>query len=544
MKRACIHMLGTVAAAALMLTPSNNASAKILFVETFSTGEVPDPTVWKVSDTPDEGLDFYLQEDVAGQGPGDGLLVIAGTVEGGSPKWGDQIYTLESFPRGENIRVSYRMWVKFGTNALAGFHGGFHHTDSGPIYNTFEAGVDYTYTDLRWGEAIGQGYPNGIQGGASLTGLNSNFAAGNTKNGSLLIETTLGDERGARLGWYKTDRNSVNNNFNASEIDTIGLMTQPGGSRVTGDRESAHIGFGNNDNNFGSVYIDDIFIENDEIANPGGPWVLYVGSTRDYRPTSNQGGHQSPGGDFRLRWLLEQRGYNVEYKNGWDATAADAEGKVAVLISSTASSGVVLDTFTNSPVGVMTWNNGLFDDLNLTNAAGATTAEQTSITIDSPDHPLAAGKSGTVTVAVNFDAYRSGAPQAEATGALKIASIVGQPDHTAILAYEAGSQMDNGATAPARRVGYFLGVFRSGETLTDDGKDLFMAAVDWVAGGAAPPDILGDINGDGVLNVADITLLGNLLDAETPPPSSVGDVNGDSQVDEQDLSALANLIVD
>jgi len=57
------------------------------------------------------------------------------------------------------------------------------------------------------------------------------------------------------------------------------------------------------------------------------------------------------------------------------------------------------------------------------------------------------------------------------------------------------------------------------------------------------PDVLGDINGDGVINVADVTMLANLVTEGTPPPVAVGDVNDDGVVDELDVQALAELIV-
>jgi hypothetical protein len=58
-----------------------------------------------------------------------------------------------------------------------------------------------------------------------------------------------------------------------------------------------------------------------------------------------------------------------------------------------------------------------------------------------------------------------------------------------------------------------------------------------------PPGMLGDINGDGILNVADVTELGRSLTEETPPDPAIGDVNQDGTVDELDMEALALLIV-
>ncbi len=57
------------------------------------------------------------------------------------------------------------------------------------------------------------------------------------------------------------------------------------------------------------------------------------------------------------------------------------------------------------------------------------------------------------------------------------------------------------------------------------------------------PVVAGDINGDGVVNVADVTEFGNLLRAGTPPPLVVGDIDNDGVVNDFDMSALASMIV-
>jgi hypothetical protein len=58
------------------------------------------------------------------------------------------------------------------------------------------------------------------------------------------------------------------------------------------------------------------------------------------------------------------------------------------------------------------------------------------------------------------------------------------------------------------------------------------------------PVTLGDINNDGVINVADVTELANLLAGGTPPSLAVGDVNNDGNVNDLDVTALALQIVD
>ncbi len=59
----------------------------------------------------------------------------------------------------------------------------------------------------------------------------------------------------------------------------------------------------------------------------------------------------------------------------------------------------------------------------------------------------------------------------------------------------------------------------------------------------ATAGIPGDINGDGILNVADVTQLGQLVAGNTPPSLEIGDLNDDGEVDELDVQALAELIV-
>jgi hypothetical protein len=62
-------------------------------------------------------------------------------------------------------------------------------------------------------------------------------------------------------------------------------------------------------------------------------------------------------------------------------------------------------------------------------------------------------------------------------------------------------------------------------------------------GTITPPPILGDIDGDGVINVTDVTLLGIRIASNDLPELDVADINNDGFVNELDLSALADLVV-
>jgi hypothetical protein len=61
--------------------------------------------------------------------------------------------------------------------------------------------------------------------------------------------------------------------------------------------------------------------------------------------------------------------------------------------------------------------------------------------------------------------------------------------------------------------------------------------------GDEPPAVLGDVDGNGVINVADVTALANLVAAGTPPSLAVGDINGDEAVNEADVAELSSQIV-
>jgi hypothetical protein len=63
-----------------------------------------------------------------------------------------------------------------------------------------------------------------------------------------------------------------------------------------------------------------------------------------------------------------------------------------------------------------------------------------------------------------------------------------------------------------------------------------------VAGVSVPP-ALGDINEDGMANVADVTLLAHLIGIGNSPAIELGDINEDGVVDDQDVEALAWMIV-
>ena len=56
-------------------------------------------------------------------------------------------------------------------------------------------------------------------------------------------------------------------------------------------------------------------------------------------------------------------------------------------------------------------------------------------------------------------------------------------------------------------------------------------------------EVIGDVNGDGRVNVSDVSALINMILGITPMNPTTGDVNGDGHVNVSDVSALINIIL-
>ena len=65
----------------------------------------------------------------------------------------------------------------------------------------------------------------------------------------------------------------------------------------------------------------------------------------------------------------------------------------------------------------------------------------------------------------------------------------------------------------------------------------------WEEMSDTPPAIRGDVNGDGRVNVSDVTALINMILGITPVDQARADVNGDNKVNVSDVTALINIIL-
>ena len=134
----------------------------------------------------------------------------------------------------------------------------------------------------------------------------------------------------------------------------------------------------------------------------------------------------------------------------------------------------------NSSVPAMIWDGAILSDMGMVTSTGSVSG-QSQINIIDASHPMADGHSnGNVTIATTGTKVRWGFPTASADS---IAEVAGQPNKSAIFAYETGDSM-NGLNAPHRRVGFFIDSTTPVD-LNANGWGLFDAAVDWAINGGS-----------------------------------------------------------
>jgi hypothetical protein len=189
------------------------------------------------------------------------------------------------------------------------------------------------------------------------------------------------------------------------------------------------------------------------------------------------------GSEERLKSHLERIGFKVSVADAGGLTPERARTAALLVLSSSVSSNSLEPWFADLPVPMLVLESTGFEQLGLTGARWfrdvGPVAPLTEIVIDDPSHPLAAGLSGTVRVLATPLNVRWGAP---AAGGKRIATYAGAPEKRALLfAFDRGARTA-WASAPARRVGLFLGNGRVIRALTEQGWRLFEAAALWAVG--------------------------------------------------------------
>lgn len=185
-------------------------------------------------------------------------------------------------------------------------------------------------------------------------------------------------------------------------------------------------------------------------------------------------------GDRAVRDRLQGQGYSVILVDDNAATTADATGKQLVLISSTSSSAAVGVKFRDVNVPVFVWEVALYDEMNMTSSANQGTQDnERRVRIINTSHPIASVfPTGNLNISGNNQSLTWGDPNNNAD---VIATIDNDTDLATIFTFETGRTMQNGAAAPARRVGFFF-TNDTAANLNADGWTLFDRAIRWALG--------------------------------------------------------------
>ncbi|MCX6467510.1 MAG: hypothetical protein NTW05_28595 [Pseudonocardiales bacterium] len=183
----------------------------------------------------------------------------------------------------------------------------------------------------------------------------------------------------------------------------------------------------------------------------------------------------SPGVDAALADRLRAQGYEVTLHDDATVAAADVAGSSVVLVAQSVGPAQLGTRLRDVARPVVIWKASLYDEMRMSPANGGT-VDRTAVTVTAPADPLAAGRTGAVTVVTATSPLPHGGV---ATGAAVVATLDGRPT---LFAYRTGAPMVGGMLAPACRIAFPLpsaGVSR----LTPDGLTLLDRAVEHAATG-------------------------------------------------------------
>lgn len=174
--------------------------------------------------------------------------------------------------------------------------------------------------------------------------------------------------------------------------------------------------------------------------------------------------------------LQNDMGYNVTLLDDNNANGYNPGDVVLIIVSASVNTTTYNTAFRDLAIPLMLMKRDLAANLRLGNNPSSTTnRNQIDIIAANSGHPLAAGKSGRITIYSsnttigNIQNLGSGATNT------RIAYARGTTNRFVIVGYPTGAAMTSG-TAPAPRVGFFL---ERADTYDTNGWDLFAAAVTW-----------------------------------------------------------------
>lgn len=187
--------------------------------------------------------------------------------------------------------------------------------------------------------------------------------------------------------------------------------------------------------------------------------------------------------DTAVKNRLTAMGFTVVPMYAGSCDTSQANGKTLIVITATGNPDSILDKFCYVSQPVMIYKATLFDNMAMTRETSGYfwggLANQTTLQIVNPAHPMAAGLSETVTVSGPAN-YTWGMPPTD-SGAILIAKLTDGTSHYGIFGYDKGAKMAYGQYASGRRVGFVIG----GDvavSFNQNGWKLFEAAVNWLTG--------------------------------------------------------------
>ncbi|MFK8022724.1 MAG: hypothetical protein AB8G26_02065, partial [Ilumatobacter sp.] len=204
---------------------------------------------------------------------------------------------------------------------------------------------------------------------------------------------------------------------------------------------------------------------------------------------------QPPASDRPVIELLTEAGYEVEVVDDRRSRVSDAEGKDVIVISASVVASQVGSRFRDIDIPVVSWEGFLHASMGFNSFGGFRNGETRgrfyrSVDIAAPDHPVAAGFDGEVTVNTTGRRHAFSRPEGDA---VIVGTLPGTPDFATVFAYEQGAAMRTGLTAPARRVGLFMDA-QGTARLTADGEAIVLAALDWATRPPVPFNLAPEVD--------------------------------------------------
>ena len=199
--------------------------------------------------------------------------------------------------------------------------------------------------------------------------------------------------------------------------------------------------------------------------------------------------------------ILTDGGYDVVLVDDDDIDASAAmDSATLIVISSSVNANKIPSSLATTNLPILNLLGSVSDDLGLATESGMQRTLSKTITMYEPNagHPLTAGLTGDQPVTKATQLTHN---YGEVGGDVIVIATTNpkkNPAQATYYAYEAGTELANGEIAPARRVSHFP-TDRGPLTLTEEGEQLIIAAVDWLAtqpAALAYADEIIDLRGD------------------------------------------------